>query len=125
MARIDKYHPVAGGFRAPLNAAFTATGAPLGVGLNGSGRVVAGAGTTGVVGVIMLPEDRAAGDMIDVMTAGEIVDFAGAAGTVYTANTTTGAITSGAASATQTPIGFTAEASRLIVRRSANPFIGT
>jgi hypothetical protein len=48
-----------------------------------------------------------------------------AAGTVYTANTTTGVISNAAASATQTPVGFTVEAARLIVRRSANPFIGT
>lgn len=116
MARIDKYQPVAGGFRAPLNAAYTGAAAPIAVGINSSGRVVVGAGATGIVGVICSPYDKAAGDIIDVMTNGELVEFGGAAGTMYTANTTTGVITSGAASATQFKVGFTVEADRLIVR---------
>lgn len=118
MARIDKYDPVSGGFRAPLNASFTGAAAPLGVGINSSGRVVAGAGQTGIVGVVCSPRDHAAAEVIDVMTAGELVEFGGAAGTVYTANTTTGVITNGAISATQVPIGYTVEADRLIVRTS-------
>lgn len=122
MARIDKYQPEAGGTRGSLAEAFTATGAPLGVGIDVNGRVVAGAGTTGIVGVIMLPADRNAGEVIDVMTNGEIVDFDGAAGTVYTANTETGEITDDAASATQVPIGFTVEATRLVVRKSVPTF---
>lgn len=125
MARIDKYQPVAGGFRAPLNAAYTGAAAAIGVGLNSSGRVVVGAGTTGIVGVICSPYDKGAGDIIDVMTNGELVEFGGAAGTVYTANTTTGAITSGAKSATQHVVGHTVEADRLIVRTQALPYIGT
>jgi len=128
MARYDKYDNLAGGFRAPLNAdlAKTSAGNPLGVGLNTSGRVVVGAGNTGVVGVICLTRDMKAGDIVDVMTAGEVVDCGSlVAGTVYTANTTTGVLTNGAASATQTPIGYTVEATRLVVRRSTNPFIGT
>lgn len=125
MARIDKYQPVAGGFRAPLNAALTGAAAPLGVGINSSGRVVAGAGQTGIVGVIVSPYDKAAGDIIDNMTNGELVEFGGVAGTVYSANTTTGAITSGAASATQKVVGFTVEADRLIVRITPNGYIGT
>lgn len=124
MARIDKYQPVAGGFRAPLNAAYTGAAAPLGVGLNSSGRVVAGAGQTGIIAVICSPYDKAAGDIIDCMTNGELVEFGGAAGTVYTANTTTGVISSGAASATQVAIGFTAEADRLIVRAVPTGYIG-
>lgn len=84
IARYDKYHPVAGGFRAPLAAALTPTsgassanqvGIPLGVGLNSSGRVVVGAGATGIVGVIVADQNKAVGDIIDVMTAGEIVDL--------------------------------------------------
>jgi hypothetical protein len=102
------------------------TGLPLGVGLNTSGRVVVGAGNTGVIGVLLLVKDMKAGDIVDVMTAGEVADCTTlVAGTVYTANTTTGVLTNGAASATQTPIGYTVEATRLIVRRSTNPFIGT
>lgn len=113
MARIDKYDPVDGGFRAPLNAALTGGVAPLGVGLNSSGRVVAGAGVTGVIAVIVSPADKAAGDIIDCMTDGEIVQFAGVAGTVYFAHAGTGVISS-------TPsvyrVGQTVEAARLVVR---------
>lgn len=116
MARIDKYQPVAGGFRAPLAASYTGAAAPIGVGLDSSGRVVPGSGQTGVKGVVCLPTDRAAGDIVDVMTNGELVEFGGAAGTEYTANTTTGAIDSTAASATQITVGFTVEADRLVVR---------
>lgn len=125
MARIDKYNPVGGGFRAPLNAAYTASDTPIGVGINSSGKVVAGAGQTGIIGVLLVPTggaggiasyvDKAAGDIVDVMTDGEIVEFSGAAGTAYTANTTTGAITSAATSATQIYVGYTVEATRLIV----------
>lgn len=129
MARYDKYDPKAGGFRAPLNADLTktSTGNPIGVGLNGSGRVVPGAGTTGVIGVLCTTKDMKAGDIVDVMTNGECVECVApfTAGTAITANTTTGALGVGAASASLTPIGFTAELARLIVRRSANPFIGT
>ena len=122
MARIDKYQPTAGGFRAPLNAAYTGAVAPIGVGINSSGRVVVGAGQTGIVGVICSPYDKAAGDIIDVMTNGELVEFGGAAGTTYTENTNTGVISTGAAPATQVPVGFAGEADRLIVRKSTAPF---
>lgn len=116
MARIDKYDPVDGGFRAPLAAAYTGAAAPIGVGLDTNGRVVAGAGTTGIVGVLCKPDDAAAGDIVDVMTDGELVEFAGDAGTAYSADTTAGVIDDTAVSATQIHIGFTVEATRLIVR---------
>ncbi len=125
MARIDKYDPVSGGFRARLNANYTGAAAPLAVGLNSSGRIVAGAGQTGIVGVVCSPRDHAAGDPLDVMTSGELVEFSGAAATVYTANTTTGVISNAAASATQVPIGFTVEATRLIVRKAVPTFDAT
>lgn len=125
MARIDKYQPVAGGFRAPLNAALTGAAAPLGVGLNSSGRVVAGAGQTGIIGVICIPGDKGAGDIVDVMTNGELVELGGAAGTLYSANTTTGAISNGAASATQVVVGYSVEADRLVVRCTPVGYIGT
>jgi hypothetical protein len=112
VARIDKYQPVAGGFRAPLNAALVGAVAPRAVGLNASGRVVFGAGQTGVVGVITSPYDKGAGDIIDVMTNGELVEFGGVPGTVYGADAGTGVITAGGA----VPVGFTVEADRLIVR---------
>lgn len=116
MARIDKYDPVSGGFRAPLNAAYTGSPNVVGVGINNQGKVVVGAGVTGVIGVICLPQDKAAGAVVDVMTDGEIVQFGGTVGSLYTVNTTTGAVSTTAASATQTPVGWTVEANRLIVR---------
>jgi hypothetical protein len=125
MARIDKYNPVSGGFRAPLNAALTGAAAPVAVSINTSGRVVVGGGTIGVVGVICCPYDKAAGEIVDVMTSGELVEFGGTAGTVYTANTTTGALSNGAKSATQHVVGWTVEPDRLIVRTGILPYIGT
>jgi hypothetical protein len=125
MARIDKTDSAIGVFRGPLAAAVTGGAAPLGVGINSSGRVVVGAGQTGVVGIIVCPYNKAAGDPIDVVTSGELVEFGGAAGTVYTANTTTGVISNGAKSATQHVVGWTVDADRLIVRTGAAPFIGT
>jgi hypothetical protein len=116
MARIDKTDSAIGGTRAPLNAAYTGAAAPIGVGINSSGRVVAGAGQTGIIGVVCCPYDKAAGDIIDVLQFADLVEFGGAAGTVYTANTTTGVISNAAASATQKVVGFTVEADRLVVR---------
>jgi hypothetical protein len=117
--RYDKYDPVSGGFRAAMAADKSTTdiATPIGVGLDSNGRVVAGAGQTGVIGVLMITKNVKAGDVVDVMTSGEIVEMASlAAGTKYTANTTTGAITNGAGSATQVLVGWTVEATRLIVR---------
>ena len=134
MARFDKYDPISGGFRAPLAADYTASADAVGVGLDTNGRVVPGAGTTGVIGVICKPAGAPltgatipAGTQVDVMTAGEILEFLGNAdpGTVYTANTTTGAITTAAGSATQTPVGFAQDTGRLIVRVNTPVFIGT
>lgn len=115
MARIDKYDPVDGGFRAPLAANRTGAVAPIACGLDSNGRVVPGIGNTGIVGVLCKPDNAVAGEIMDLMRDGEIVEFAGVAGTVYTANTTTGVITSAAASGTQIFVGFTVEATRLIV----------
>lgn len=83
MARFDKYDPYSGGFRAKLNAAvLTANvGKVYGVSINASGRVViGGAATADIVGVICPTQVMAAGDVIDVMTAGEIAEFAYTAG---------------------------------------------
>ena len=125
MARYDKYDGVSGGFRAALAADWAAAdyGVPFGVGLDSSGRVVKGAGVTGVRGVLVVDgvaeggviktEPKKAGDMIDVMTAGDIVETGIAAGTKRAANVTTGVI-----GATGTEIGFTVEAGRLVVRCS-------
>jgi hypothetical protein len=128
MSRYDKYDNLSGGFRAPLNADTSKNADnPIGVGLNSSGKVVVGAGNTGIIGVLVLTRDMKAGDVVDVMTSGEVVECVAplVAGTAITADTTTGALGVSAASATKTPIGFTVEATRLIVRRSTQPYIGT
>lgn len=118
MPRYDKYEPYGGGFRAPLAAAVIDANkfVAYGVGLDTSGRVVLGGGNTGIIGVMIAHGVKAAGDIVDVMIDGEIVDATGlTAGTKLTANTTTGAITVGAPSTTQVPIGFTVEATRISV----------
>lgn len=124
MARYDKLQ--GGSFRALLAADWAgALAAPVGVGLDANGRVVPGGGASGVVGVIVVDgqvkadgtrivSHGAAGDAVDVMTDGEIVDNTGlAAGTVYF-----GAAGDGAVSTTNTGVrlGHTVEAQRLIVR---------
>jgi hypothetical protein len=116
MARIDKYSGVGSGFRAPLAADWAGQATAIGVGLDVNGRVVAGAGINGrIVGVLCKPDAGKAGSIVDIMKDGELVEFAGVAGTDYTANTTTGVISSAAASATQIRVGHTVEATRLIV----------
>lgn len=118
MPRYDKYEPYGGGFRAPLAAAVLDANkfVAYGVGLDTQGRVVLGAGNTGIVGVMIAHEAKVAGDYVDVMCDGEITDATGlTAGTKLTANTTTGAITNGATSTTQVPVGFTIEATRIHV----------
>lgn len=115
--RIDKYDPISGGFRAPLAGSWTGSETPKGVGLDTNGRVVAGAGTTGVIGVLCKRDDAAAGDIVDVMTAGELADATSLdPGTVYTADTTTGVIGTTAPSASKVQIGFCTADFRLIVR---------
>ena len=114
MARIDKYDPVAGGFRAPLAASYTGAAAPKAVSLDSSGRVVQGAaGQTGMVGVICKPDDAVAGEMVDFMTHGELVEAGLAAGTVYYAHATTGVISD---TTSVYRVGHTVEADRLVVR---------
>ena len=130
MARIDKYNPYGGGFRAPLAADWPSDdlGKPYAVGINSSGQVVKGAGQSGVTGVLVLTKAYKAGTVVDVMTDGELIEFAptatvpgagyGAAGTAYFASTSTGVIsTTGTAGAHK--VGHTAEGSRLIVHVAA------
>jgi hypothetical protein len=115
MARIDKYEPVGGGFRAPWAADFAGSDVPVGIGLDNAGRVVVGGGNTGVVAVVCKPDKAKAGDIADCMTDGEIVEFAGLPGTVYTSSAA-GVIDDTAPGAGQTRIGHTVEGTRLIVR---------
>lgn len=77
-----------GGFRAPLAATFGYTagnpdkahvdlGKLFAVGMNSSGQITkySSAAATAFCGVMILDEPKAAGEMIDVMTDGEIVDL--------------------------------------------------
>lgn len=88
MSRYDKYDPFSGGFRAPLNAALAAAeiGKLKAVSINGSGKaVVGGSATTDLEGIICPVRAMAAGDIIDVMTAGEVADATETAGTAFAA----------------------------------------
>lgn len=121
-SRIDKYEPMGGGFRAPLNAAIPAddVGKIRGVSINSSGRAVLGGAVVAIKGVICAVKVMAAGDIIDVMTDGEIVQAtlpagtALVAGTDYYADATTGALTATATS--NAYVGHTVELDRLVVR---------
>jgi hypothetical protein len=78
MARYDKYDGMVGGFRAPLAAAITnpaQVGVPLAMSIDVNGRAVIGSGNVGVRGVYIADQVKAAGDIADIMTAGEIVDL--------------------------------------------------
>lgn len=147
MARYDKYEPIAGGFRARLAEALTLSNGsigPVAVSLNASGQAVVGtAGQSGPVGVLVknvakgpvgpwgtslaggtpnayAPIGAQAGDVVDIMTNGEIVDLdptdfpAGSA--IYAAADGTLSATGGAGSYV---IGHTVEAGRLVVRFAA------
>lgn len=118
MSRYDKYDPVDGGFRAPLAADYTGSADPVGVGLDVDGNVVVGGGNSGLVGVLIKVQDANAGDIVDVMTDGEIVEFGGTAGTVYYAAAADGVLntTAPAAGAQAFRVGHTVEADRLVVR---------
>lgn len=149
IARYDKYDSQNSGFRAPLAANLTLTNqgiGPIGVSLDANGRVTVGAGIgqSGIVGVLvknmpsqamagsaLLPgitsPGALAGDIVDVMVDGEIVDLTGFnAGTVYWADGATGVLAAGQAggaapasgvgsTAGSCNIGWTIEATRLRV----------
>lgn len=123
MARYDKYDPKDGGFRAPLAADLAATvttgnGDPIGVGLDANGRVVVTNGNLDqMCGVLCTTKAMKAGDIVDVMTDGEIVEMAGtAAGSVVTAPNAGGKVDNTAVGAGRTRVGHTVEATRLVVR---------
>lgn len=112
MARYDKYDPVSGGFRAPLAADLSTTDTVIGVGLDASGNVVPGAGQSGVVGAVVVTREMNAGDIVDVMTDGEVVEAGLTAGTAYYAANADGAV----ATTGDVYLGHTVEADRLVVR---------
>ncbi len=107
MARFDKYDPISGGFRGKLKVALTVSTALdkeriFGVSIEAAtGLVVLGGVSTAIRGIINVRESKAAGEMVDVMTHGEIVDAfflndgstATVLGTVYYVDNVTGAIT--------------------------------
>lgn len=141
--RYDKYDPIAGGYRAPLNADLTfdsegSSGVKV-VSINASGKVVIGtAGQSGFAGVLVknvpltpsvgniagtvnaaVPIGGKAGDIVDVMTNGEIIVPSGlAAGTRYFAKSDG---TLSTLSSDGPYVGFTVEATRLIVRTVGAP----
>jgi len=136
MSRYDKYNPVSGGFRVPLNAAWTATSGPtsatdlnriLVVGVNGSGRAVKATTVALASGILILTGAKAAGDVVDVMTHGEVVEISGTdmeSGTAPTAgqklwfNATASRLTSTAPAAGVAGfyVGQIIEVGRLVVR---------
>jgi hypothetical protein len=136
MATYDQVEPHIGICRAPLaaNLTFDANGdfGPKGVSLDANGRVVVGtAGQSGYVGVLVkavpvMPAGRftaaqtinnwmggRAGDVVDIMIQGQILDCAGlpAGSKIYAA--ADGTLSTTATSATY--VGFTVEAGRLFV----------
>lgn len=137
MARYDQVEPHVGIVRAPLAADLTVPAGgefgPIAVSLDANGRVVVGtAGQSGFVGVLVknLPVVAAgrfsaaqtvnnwmgarAGDVVDIMIQGEIVDVTGlAAGSAIYAVPATGVLTTTASGNVR--VGFTVEASRLVV----------
>lgn len=129
MSRIDKYEPLTGGTRAPLAADWLVADLAkvVPVGLDANGKVVKGLGNTGYVGVVVLTEQKFANDIVDVMQDGDIVEFdsAGAvAGTNYFADAADNVVKAGTGAQTNTApatagskkVGFTVEATRLVVR---------
>lgn len=119
--RWDKTDPV-DTIRGRLNVAWLAAdlGVVVGVGFNASGKLVKGAGNTGVIGVVILTRALAAGHPVDVIKRGEalggtevIVGTAAAAGTSYSISAA-GVVTATAAGVRGT-LGFTVEVDRLVV----------
>lgn len=119
-----------GGFRAALNANWLSAdlNKVVGVSLNSSGKLVKGtAGQSGFVGVVCLngyqisgtsnwTGMRYAGDIVDVMQDGEIVEMTGlVAGTPYYALANGDGVTATNATGLRR-VGWTVEATRLIVR---------
>lgn len=88
MSRYDKYNPISGGFRVASNAALTATSGPssvtdlnriLVVGVNSSGKMIKATTVATATGLFIAHVNPvAAGEIVDVMTDGEIVEISGA-----------------------------------------------
>lgn len=119
--RIDITHPHVSE-RGQLAAAWLAAdiGVVTGVGRDANGKVVKGAGNTGVVGVVALGEAYPAGKQIDILTHAEVVGGANlgagaaVAGTSYTISNA-GVIAATAAGVSGN-LGHTETADRLVIR---------
>lgn len=137
MARYDKYDPIANGFRADIAADFPDAnlGKIYGVGLDTTGKVVIGAGNSGVCGVLVVTQKPGrVGPLkevprIDIMTHGCVTDFgptAGVPGTDFgVAGTKYYSDAAGVISATggtgKVLVGITTEPDRLEVNVVPNP----
>jgi hypothetical protein len=80
ISRFDKYGPLTGGFRAKLKAALVVA-TPLdkerifGVSVEtATGLLIIGGAVTAIRGIINVRESKAAGDVVDVMTDGELIN---------------------------------------------------
>lgn len=141
MARYDQVEPHVGIVRVPLDddLTFSAKGefGPVGVSINSNGRLEIGnVGSTKIIGVLVkniavtpggllgttIPlggwMGGKAGDIVDVMVAGQILDTGLPAGSLIYAATATGVLST---TNTGTPVGFTVEAGRLVVRPNFTP----
>jgi hypothetical protein len=126
VARIDKYVPEVSGTRAVLHTPLAGgdLDTVIGVGLNANGRAVKGPGNTGIIGLLVnSSKSNKAGDIVDVMSLGDIVgtttEFP--AGTVFTVTDATGVVAAEAGAnptigAGKSYVGHTVEAGRLVVR---------
>jgi hypothetical protein len=134
MARIDKYDPIVGGFRADVSA--DVLDADLGklyaYGLDSTGKAVKGAGQSGILGVWVFNDKPGRVGPLkeiqrqDIMKIGCVADFGptagvpgtnfGIAGTKYYADPATGAISTTSAGGVY--VGSTVEPDRLEVNVS-------
>lgn len=109
MARIDKVTQIVRAI------AGTALSGLLGVVINPGGSAVPAGTAAGsaAIGVVCLGGTVAAGKPVGILTAGEIVEFGGSAGSTYYAGTN-GTVSLTATNATR--VGWTVEGDRLVVR---------
>jgi hypothetical protein len=142
MARYDKYEFMGGGFRAPLNANWLDADLNkiVPVSLNASGKIVKGtAGQSGFVGIVCITGravdvvgkatgtnftgNKFADDIVDVMQDGEVVELTGLiAGQRYYAAADGNSIIPASGTITGLrQIGWTVEATRMIVRCQTAP----
>lgn len=121
MPRIDKTDSAVGVVRAALAADVEEAdyGQVIAVGLNASGRIVKGAGTSGIIGVINPDRTRRkAGMVTDIFVLGDIVEVEGmTAGQAVYGVLADGTLSQTAPTAGESvQIGFTVEADRLVIR---------